>query len=207
MPSPFTFSTVEPAAGSSPGGVSRDAMQKNNQSTFDILAVDHVTFNNTTGGLHKQVTYVNTESPSSPISPSTIAFTIPGQDDPTTPQNMFITQKATVPMSAVRAFCTFIAPSSAPGTIIPQNQWNVDPSTNVTVTNPGGGIVIFSSKLIANAVSSNKVVVLITLSDVFVPFSPFYVATYTGGVLQLNIRLRIAGTTFPQTINYVVLQM
>src|ERR1700676_1679993 len=107
MPSPFTFSTTEPAANSNPGGVSRPAMQTNNVSTNDILAVDHVTFNNTTGGLHKQVTYVNMSSPETQSSPAGIAFTMPVVADPSAPQNAFINNNGTFVTSLIRAYATF----------------------------------------------------------------------------------------------------
>lgn len=53
----FDFFPAIPATNNSPS-VDQPNMQTNNQSTNDMLAVDHVTFNVANGGTHKQITFI-----------------------------------------------------------------------------------------------------------------------------------------------------
>lgn len=55
----FTFFTTIPATNNSPSS-DQPKMLTNNVSTNSILAVDHFTFNDNLGGIHKQVTLQNT---------------------------------------------------------------------------------------------------------------------------------------------------
>ncbi len=203
MPSPFTFSTTEPAANSNPGGVSRPAMQTNNVSTNDILAVDHVTFNNITGGQHKQVTYVNTSSPATPTSPTGIAFTTPGIADASAPQNSFINKNTTICMTVIRAFAAFTTiPQPYVGTqnITPYTQENITATIGQTTT---GGSTRFVANLTANAVASDNAAVFITTSNAN---SFTYSFTFVGGVGTLTITL--ATSTPPvQEISFMIVQI
>lgn len=70
----FDFFPAIPATNNSPS-VDQPNMQTNNQSTNDILAIDHITFNAANGGTHKQVTIVATQSAPSVVSPQGIITT------------------------------------------------------------------------------------------------------------------------------------
>lgn len=67
----FTFDTTQPATGTAPSQ-SQPIMQTNNLSTYNMLAVDHITFNNTSGGQHKQITFNSNNVPSVPTSHPTL---------------------------------------------------------------------------------------------------------------------------------------
>jgi hypothetical protein len=64
----FPFNTSIPAATSNPAD-DQPIIQTNFLSTSQLLAVDHVTFNNSTGGQHEQVTFNANNVPSPPVSP------------------------------------------------------------------------------------------------------------------------------------------
>lgn len=60
----FTFTTSIPAANNAPAS-DQPLMLTNNVSTSSILNIDHYSFNNNSGGLHKQVTLPVESIPSS----------------------------------------------------------------------------------------------------------------------------------------------
>jgi hypothetical protein len=75
MSAPFTFTNTAPAV-NMPPSQSQPLMVQNFASTQGILAVDHVTFNNETGGQHKQVTFTSNNLPTVPTEPP-VLFTMP----------------------------------------------------------------------------------------------------------------------------------
>jgi hypothetical protein len=75
MSAPFTFTNTAPAV-NMPPSQSQPLMLQNFASTQGILAVDHVTFNNETGGQHKQVTFTSSNVPTVPTTPP-VLFTMP----------------------------------------------------------------------------------------------------------------------------------
>jgi|ERR1700755_2821456 len=66
--STFPFSTTIPAANNDPAD-DQPLMLINNSSTSGLVAVDHVGFNVTAGGFHKQITFASNNVPSPPASP------------------------------------------------------------------------------------------------------------------------------------------
>lgn len=64
----FAFTKTEPAAASNPS-VSQNLMLENNQSTFDIIAVDHLGFGVSNGGYHN-VVHFNDQVSSNPTTTS-----------------------------------------------------------------------------------------------------------------------------------------
>jgi hypothetical protein len=78
MSAPFIFTNSTPSA-NMPPSQSQPLMLQNFASTQGILGVDHVTFNNETGGLHKQVTFTQTPAAPVPTLPTDppVLFTMP----------------------------------------------------------------------------------------------------------------------------------
>lgn len=64
----FSFNTNIPAAPNNPS-VDQPDMLTNNQSTNNLLAVDHISFNTAGGGQHKQVTFNGNNVPTPPVNP------------------------------------------------------------------------------------------------------------------------------------------
>lgn len=72
MSFPYTTGLPNP-----PNDPSNDVggMQQNTNTINSWTAVDHVGFNNSAGGQHKQITFNNTAAPSSPTDPLSYLFT------------------------------------------------------------------------------------------------------------------------------------
>lgn len=202
MPAPFTFNTTEPAANSAPSA-SQPIMQLNNQSTSDLLAVDHITFNNDTGGTHQQVTYISPTAPSNPASASNIgiAYTKLGTADTANVQNFFINPVASFPLSAIKGFGSFL--SGDDGAITPRNQYNVTSIAQLTV----GSIVrwdITFSYNINNTYPTDNTCVFITLDEAFTYFSNLY---QWQAANILRIKINSALSTLPLNVNFAVIQI
>ena len=180
----FTFNPNEPARNSNPS-VSQPIMQQNNQSTNDIIAIDHITFNAANGGKHKQVSFNDNNIPAAnPSGTQSILYTKPGTLN-TTPQAIFVNSAATFPFSAIRAFGSF---SRIGATIL--TSYNV-----VSVSNANPFVIV----LTAGCTTGNNVCVLLTQDS-----NPGTVnASYSYTNPNLSISYTGAGFT---TMNFVVLQ-
>jgi len=75
--SSFTFSTIVPAAPNNPSA-DQPIMLTNNISTNALVAIDHVSFNVTGGGQHKQVTFNNKNVPGVQTDPGSTLYTNSG---------------------------------------------------------------------------------------------------------------------------------
>jgi hypothetical protein len=122
---PFDFTNTTPAASEAPAQ-SQPKMLQNFQSTETILAVDHVTFNNATGGQHKQVTYVDILTPAAPTGDTSIGYADEGVADPGTPEHYWKNRNATFPLSAIKAFGVFVGQLRVPNPMVPiLNGYNI----------------------------------------------------------------------------------
>lgn len=173
-------------------------MQTNTNSVDDILQVDHVSFNATNGGTHKQVTYSSENVPSSPGGTSSVAYTGIGIADPSHPQHFWTNSQGIYPLSAIRAFGSFVSGSN--GTLTPGNSYNLDAVTPVVQS--GASNKVFTIKLLPNVVSGNNVTVLVFLSDGSKSFST---TAYT--FVNPNLVVNVSGSTIGYAVNFVVLQI
>lgn len=192
----YSFNTNVPFATDDPSDDQPD-MKINNQSTNDILAVNHVTFNTANGGMHTRVDYVNTLTPGSvvDIDPISTAYTIPGVADPTHPQNVFTNSQGTFPLSALRAFGIFSLTTTP--TII--YSYNVASIAFVATRT-------FNITLTANATSGNNVVCLVSMNTLRTApssVSSDYTYSFTAGVLTITF----TNATFPSQLHVAFLQI
>lgn len=137
----FPFTNTAPAA-NMPPSQSQPLMLQNFASTNSILAVDHVTFNNTAGGQHTKVTYNTVISPTAPTGDTSIGYTNVGIADPGTPQQYWKNRNATFPISAIKAFGVFAATSFAPVTLL-LNSFNI-----ASITSSGSTFTITLNNLV-----------------------------------------------------------
>lgn len=108
-----------PAANNNPAA-DQPLMQANFLNTKNYLSVDHITPGATGDGFHKQVTYFTENIPGgTPVDPASIAFTANAAALPTTrgsastvAQNFFKNASGIFPLSAIRAFGVFKAPTT-----------------------------------------------------------------------------------------------
>lgn len=157
MSAPFRYYTTTPAANESPGGTSQALMLQNFQSINGIVGVDHVPFNNLTGGQHKQVTFNTTSAPSLPTGTTTIVYS--GAATPlagvTVPQLYMATANSRIPLSPVKAFGTF--ESSGGGNTTFLAGYNVPTAPNSVVTTAtANNTYTYTFTLTANCANFNK---------------------------------------------------
>lgn len=97
-------------------------MKTNTNSTDEILAVDHVSFEAQNGGTHKQVSFFSNNVPGALGANTSVIYTNAGSADATHPQLYWKNTLLTSPLSAIRSFATF---TSATGAIVPDNAFNI----------------------------------------------------------------------------------
>lgn len=173
----FPFSTVEPA-GSTPPSLSRPTMQQNNLSIYNLINVDHVTFNNGTGGQHEKMTFPGPTVPPVPTANAAVLYPAQGIQDTTTTQLFYLNAQAGFPISCVRAFGTFNAWVNA--TYVVTN--NTSGSIGITSS---GGQTFYTIQLVTGTVTLNKpVVVFLTSSSSTQSYG--YTYTQSAGQVVIN---------------------
>ena len=146
MSAPFTFTPTAPATNMSPAS-SQPLMQQNFASTNGLLGVDHVTFNNMTGGEHTQVTL--TAPIANPTVTGDTSRTTPQAGSANTfPQLFFSSNNGTVPLSMVKAFGVF------------SNQVSPSLTNSYNVLSITGSPPTFTITLNANTTTTDNVAVL-----------------------------------------------
>ena len=186
----YTFNPTVPNAPNNPS-VDQPVMLNNTVSEFGIWTQDHVGYNMLNGGTHLQTTFAQYATPSLVGTAPSVAFPAAGVDDPAHAQFYFQNPQATYPLSAVKAFGSFV--STMPG-IAPTflNQYNV----NLSMVSKTGNI--YSIPLIANVVSSSNVIAIVTTSSIVATFS----YTFTSPTLS------ITGPSFyTGNYNFLILQI
>lgn len=180
----FTFDNTTPAA-SEGLATSQPKILQNFQSTQSILAVDHVTFNNATGGEHTKVTYVQPITPGAPTNPSSIGYANAGVANPGVPQLYWRNANSIFPISAIKAFAVF-TPTS--GAITPNNAFNI-----LSISGAG---VDYTINFTVGAISTDDVIVFVSLLNT----SSIPTYNFSGGVLTIR-------STTSAKISFVILQI
>jgi len=183
-------------------------MKENFNNIDTLLAVDHVSFNATNGGFHKQIDFALKATPAAPLDPVSVAFTQSSasltqvQGSATTnAQEFYRNALGIYPLSAIRAFGSFVGLAGA-GNIVPSNSFNV----NGTITQVGGGSltsVTWTVNLNANTTTTDNATVLIFPSALTFR-SPSY--SLVSNVLTINMTVPSLTSALGKIINFVVLQ-
>lgn len=186
----FTFNPNVPATGSSPA---QDylAMQNNYLQTENILAVDHVSFNNAAGGLHKQVTFNTKNTPGAQTDPQSVLYTANGVASTFAELN-FVNQNATYPISLIKAYGLVTVSGGVP-TIA--QQINV---ASVVRVSQG----LYTVTLNANVVSGTSYGVMVTLQTS--PPNFFFSSANVTSATTFNINIFNAD---PAGFTFMVLQL
>lgn len=139
---------------------SQDApnMRINTNSIDNIWGVDHVNFNDTNSGKHKQVTFISENTPGAQVDPASTLFTGTGTAS-SVAELFYANQSATFLMSCIKAFGVFQA-TGAPAF---SNQYNCK---TIAFSNPSYLITLNS-----NVVTGNNVLVLLSQSNAGATFS------------------------------------
>lgn len=161
----FTFDTGVPDANDNPSDDQPD-MLINNVSVDGIWVVDHVGFNASNGGTHKQINFKSKNAGGAQTDPASIVYTGNGTAS-TVAQLFFRNQSVILPLSTTRSF----AFCDNAGTVLGSQSFNV----SGVVRNSAG---VFTVTLAANATSSASYGVVISSGLSFVGGSPMF-ADYT----------------------------
>ena len=191
MPAPFDYVPSEPASSTAPSQ-SQPVMQVNAASISDLIAIDHVGFNNAAGGLHQQVTFNANNTPgSAPTGNSSIVFTKAGLANTAGPNVVQQNAFATFPMSCLRAFGSFSNLSTSY-----LNQFN---GGTLSVVTPGA-FTIYTVTLAPNCLTG-----LNSLPFVWIPLGlGGSLSSYSISGTTLTISYFKSSSVF--TINFMVLQ-
>lgn len=153
----FTYNRDIPDAPNNPSN-DQPKMKTNTNSTDDLIAVDHVSFNDTPGGTHLQSTYSSKNTPAAQIDPQSVVYTTNGTASTRAELN-FINQSGTYRLSSLKAFGVFTTVAGA-GPALPVA---LDMGINVvsiTKTN-----AIYTINLTPNAVQGTTVIVFLNNSN------------------------------------------
>lgn len=191
----FTYTTSIPATNNNPSDDQPD-MQTNTNSINSLIAVDHVSFNNSAGGKHLQVTFNSENTPSSPTDPESVLFTGTGVAQ-SEADLKFINANATFLLNSVRA-CAI----ANTGGIISTQSFNV---TSVTNTATGRYAVV----LPADVVTGTGYGVLVTASRPLASSDIYFSYEITSATaFTINFRRGTSATlTDPTAFTFQVIQM
>jgi hypothetical protein len=189
----FTFNDTIPAAANNPSN-DQPIMLANNVSNQGIWDVDHIGFNALNGGSHQFMTMFadpNYIIPAASTANGSVIYTNAGTAS-TNAQCFFQNSIATVPMSSIRAFGSFVATAVGVNPIL-LTEYNI-----ASATHPGSYLIT----LTANAVSGNGVMILVV--GTVVPGSLAGVQSYSFTNPVLTIA---ANGTSGYIINFLVVQI
>ncbi len=166
--------------------VDQPKMKQNTNAIDDLISVDHLTFQATNFGTHKQTAFENFSAGTLPGgTPASVAYPAAGVDVATTAQYYFKNPSGNYILSGVKAFANFVV---TVGAISATNDFNI---SSINKASAGSAIVI---TLTANTLSSNNAVVFITKGTSVLGYS------LAGDVITTDT------TTATGTVNLLVLQ-
>lgn len=194
----FTYNRDIPDGPNNPSN-DQPKMKTNTNSTDDILAVDHVSFNDTPGGTHLQTTYSSKNAAGAQVDPQSVVYTGNGTAS-TVAQLFFRNQNRIFHLSPIRAwgYCNIAG--------VTNNQsFNV-----VSVKRKMGALVgRFTVTLTTDSVSSADYAIIVSSSVVSSSLGTQcgmqYISQY---VFDLNF-LKLDGSAYedPGNFNFMVLQI
>jgi len=200
----FTYNNSIPAAGNNPSA-DQPIMLQNTKSIQNLIDVDHVDFNATSGqGEHKQVTFNAFNPPSAPSDPTAIAYIDAGLDAPTHPQGYFVNSQATMPLTAIKAFGTVVGTTPS-GTITATNYFNINPS--IVYTNSGSTKTFVITLVSGTVLSTNKAAVFIYIGSTN-PGNVTQISSYSfnAATNPTTLTIDIAFSGLPK-LNFMILQI
>jgi hypothetical protein len=155
-------------------------MKINTNATDDLLSVDHVSFNDSPGGTHLQVTVSSKNAPGAQTDPQSVIYTGNGTAS-TVAEIFYRNQNGILPISALKAFGSFTV--TALGTTF-INNFNCTLSTNasgqistITLT---AGVTTSTTFIVIPFITGNQ-----ALSYAITGASTFTLTTGAAGVGQI----------------------
>lgn len=202
----FPYNNTVPGANNDPS-VDQPDMLENFQSiggpaptTSGIIGVDHVGFNATDGGTHKQVTYSSNNNPGVQTNPASTAFTRQGTTT-VSAENLFRNSLGTFPLSAIKGFARFLTASS--GATVP-----VVMGFNAGVLvgrNVVGSTATYTITFTSGSIIANKAAVFLTFSDYRAITTDQYNYSISGDQVFLNVLTTVSNPS-PYIVSIAILQ-
>ncbi len=116
MPIFTGFNQNIPATGQAPAA-NYQQMQTNNVASYNIMSVDHYTYDGAYPGEHVQCTFpqFTSPTPSTPVSQGSVLYTVDGTLDPTSASLIFQNKNSLCSASGLRAFINVTTQSTPVG--------------------------------------------------------------------------------------------
>ena len=108
----ITYTTNIPLASNNPSN-DQPNMQVNTNAINSWVQIDHVGFNASNGGEHKQVTFPAETTQGTPSGTSSTLYTAAGVADNTHPTLQYVNANLTFPVSLIRAYGAFTGSTGA----------------------------------------------------------------------------------------------
>lgn len=197
----YTYNTGVPAANNNPSDDQPD-MLTNTQSINSLIGVDHVSFNDSLGGTHKQVTITSKNAGAAQTDPSSVLYTGNGTAS-SVAQLFYKNQNGTFLLSGIRAW----AYVNGSGSIVSSQSFNVS-----GITKSGSITGNYTVTLTANSTSSANYGVFCTPSTVPGSSPPnamavgYVINSATSFTLQFNAASS-GNRTDPSFFTFIVFQI
>jgi hypothetical protein len=196
----FPYTPSIPSAPNDPAD-DQPLMQQNFASIQNLIAVDHVPFNNAIGGQHTHVTFSGFNPPVADfVSPTSGLFTNVGVAA-TDPELYYENFNNTFLLSCVKAFGVFDTVESGSATF--SNSYNC----NSIATTLAGTSSTFLITFATNAVAGTNFIVLLTPKYAMpIPGTAVQISYGISGDNQVSIKTGGAGNGLISQVSFVILQ-
>lgn len=204
----FPYNTDIPAANNDPSD-DQPLMRQNTNSINSLIAVDHVTFGNATGGQHNKVTFPNVNAQGAQVDPASVMYTEAGAESLYS-QVKYRNQGSAFPLNIVKAYGVYRFTNGSPGTIaaIGSQNFNITGVPTASNTATASRTMNFTIDIASAGIpaANNNVGVLVCVQN-SLPTRQF-TYTYNFSTPTLNIHIQSSGT-LPATIDFtfIVLQV
>lgn len=205
----FPYNTDIPAANNDPSD-DQPLMRQNTNSINQLIAVDHITFGNATGGQHAKVTFPDVNAQGAQVDPASVMYTEAGAESLYS-QLKFRNQGSAFPLNIVKAYGVYRYTTGSPGTVAAIGSQNfnilsvgVPSQLASTIRTIPFTIDIASAGI---PVANNNVGVLVSLSPSLQNRDMSITYTFSNPTLNINIFNTTSGAPVTSDFTFFVLQV
>lgn len=193
----FSYDNSVPASQNNPS-TDQPVMLNNCISSGNIWEADHIGFNASNGGTHKQVSFYSKNTPSAPVTDTGILYTADGSASATPAILKFRNSSAIFPVSAIRAYAYFTVGAGPGYAITLVNSFNVS-----TVVRASAGVynitldanvvgsanfgVIASSGILTSAYCTGSGTLTISTSTQILSFGQYIIEPFDAGQISFQV--------------------
>lgn len=192
----FSYNNAVPDAPNNPSQ-DQPTMKQNTLSIDQLLAIDHVSFNEDDGGTHDRVTFSDKNAQGAQTDPSSVAYTASGSES-TNAQLIFKNADSPFLVNAIRAFGVFTT-VNVNGAVTIDNGYNV---ASIVSSGLGFTYTITLSTTAIPVTSTTANTLVITDINTVVGGVSISVKTVASNVITFTMNTNITG----KVISFVVIQ-